>query len=217
MKELGLLMEDYAIIEFPVGKAFDEMTPKEGRITFEWFIGIIPERMAILENEIHQDYPTWRADYTRESLFNLGKWVKSHVKMRKFEEHEKENMIRERGMTKFQADLIREMDEKLSPGSERIRFDAGIYLGETLKKNIEHLEWQYEKRKRMASKGSPILALKKNSPIKYHPMIVLQISRTTTIGLAEGDTKDDQFVYIYDRWYKNFTKGPRTLPPDLLP
>ncbi|MEM1408519.1 MAG: hypothetical protein AAGG59_17175 [Bacteroidota bacterium] len=210
-------MENYPLTHFPIGKAFDEMTPKEGKITFDWFITIIPERIAILEKAIQQDYPKWRADFTRKSLYDLGKWAKANVKMWKLSSEEKEEMIRERGMSKFQADMIREMEEKLSPGSERIRFDAGIYLGETLRKNIEHLEWKLEKRKSMASYNSPVLERVKDAPKNSYPMTVLDIARTAAFGLAEGDTKDDQFVYVYDHWYRKLTVGPSPLPPDLIP
>lgn len=210
-------MENYPLIHFPVDKAFDEMTLKEGKITFEWFLSIIPERMAVLEKAVREDFPAWRADYTRESLYDLGKWVKAHVKMRKLGKQEKETIIRERKMGKFQADLIRETEEKLSPGSERIRFDVGIYLGETLRKNMEYLEWHLEKRKSMASFNTPVLKKVKDAPKNSFPMIVLEICLTAVFGMAEKSIKDDRFVGIYDYWHRELTVGSPPLPPELMP
>lgn len=209
-------MDDYPLIEFIYDKRYDELTSKEAEANFDWFINIIPKRLDILQNTMHEAHPHWCVDYTRESLYDLGKWVNNVVKMRKLGKQDKEFLIVE-GMSEFQIKMIREMDEKLSSGSERICFDAGIYIGETLRKNVENLEWRLEKRKSMTSYHSPVLTMESKTGIRRYPMIVLDIVRTAVIGMAEKSIRDDRFVGIYDHWYEKLTKGPRPLPPDLMP
>jgi|GEM_PF-1641046 len=202
-------MDQYPRVNFRIDKPFDELTPEEAKINFKWFLDVIPERVSTLRNVVHETHPKWEADYSRASLRVLSKWVKANVSMRKVTEQENEELIKQRSMTDFQANFMRERNEKLSYGSERIRFDVGIYLGEMLRKNVQNLEWQYEKRKQMASKGSPVLGLTKDASIKYHPMEVLQISKVVAAKLAKDEIKEveEAYIRVYDIWFKKRLKS----------
>ena len=74
----------YQIIQPPFTLKFREMSKEELKEYYKWFMAVMPNRIAQLEKIINATYKyeEWRADYTKESLCDLGNWFKEEVKTR---------------------------------------------------------------------------------------------------------------------------------------
>ncbi len=107
--------------EIPVAA---EMTAKHAKRYLEWFRSVVPERIALLESEVRKDDVGlgWEADFTPESLKQLGAWFVSKVAT---EVCEPVPVI----LHQRQIDTI---NYKLTGETYTRSFDAGIYFGEIL-------------------------------------------------------------------------------------
>jgi len=202
-----MVMKEYALIHFPVDKACHEMTSKEAKAHFEWFLSVIHERNNILKTEVKKVFPKWEADYTRESLIDLGSWMKQSLGMRIITAEERKRIVNEEGFKGVQAHITVEKEQKLSSVSERIRFDVGIYFGETLKKNIDFLEWRIEKRKSMADYQCPIIDKINDKPKGCVCLNPLRVLRVIALGMIESDWNANNLIKQYDFELRNFKTG----------
>ena len=58
--------------------AFFELTARQAKEYFQWYMGEIPHRLTLLWNYIRQDYPEIKPfDYSPESLYLILEWYEA--------------------------------------------------------------------------------------------------------------------------------------------
>src|SRR5262249_45388518 len=75
----------YAAIQPPFTLNLRDMPKEELRRYFQWFVGVLPERVNELTKAVKQTpgFESWQADRTPPSLETLGQWFAGQVETRK--------------------------------------------------------------------------------------------------------------------------------------
>ena len=205
-------MNEYPKIIVPFDKVPWELTKKEAKQSFDLFLKAIPERINIFEKEIQKVKPAWKADFTRDSLFDVAEWVKEKIVFIDYTDEEKEAIIKTNKLTGFQAEFVRERKIKMSASSYRIRYDLAIYFGECLRRNTPFVEWNFEKYKRARSFNEPVLVLTKDSPIKTYPVTVIDAAQGLITKLTIYDAKCEHIVKIFDSIHNDLIGNSPPMP-----
>lgn len=200
-------MNSYPLIDFPIDKPCDEMTKAEAMAHFNWFLDGIERRIELLTKEVQFQKSDWSPDFKRESLMGLGEWVKSNAKMKKITQSERDRIISENNFTGLQKQLVLEQQFSITHETYRIIFDAGIYLAECLRKQINFLEWKMEKDKRLVDYQNPVLVKVNEVPKGSMPLNPIRASYIIVAGMLKSDWKPDNFLRKYDSSVRNFTLG----------
>lgn len=137
----------YQLADFPFKKAYIDLTKKEAKITFDWFLAEKDNRMRILHDAVESEAHdvAKQMDFSPESLVPVAEWLIHHVhtmdKTPEAIEREKANirhpffkMIADRIVTKW----------TWTPETFSLYFDVGIYLGEVFRKRFKDMEWTYD-------------------------------------------------------------------------
>ena len=182
---------------------FEEITRKEARIHFEWYIGEIPTRMELLRKAYH--FTTGCSekdlDYSPESLIPLWEWFVNDIA--EVMNRPKEELEKELAETpKWVHEFIRA--KKLSVHSQGVSMDVGLYLAETLRKNIESLFWGFRSTpKNLYCVNRPILMDTSDRAFIYAPAHKLSI---LNYKLVDGETDINGLYKLYEINYERLTE-----------
>ena len=137
--------------------AFFELTPKQAKEYFKWYMEEIPHRLTLLWNYIHQDYPEIKEfDYSPESLIPIWEWYETKIKQVPMTAKEIESRVRV--FPKYLESEIRKNTQKYTGETLSLALDISIYLGEVIIKNYPHPRWNYRtKPKREISVYRPVI------------------------------------------------------------
>lgn len=189
----------YHVIQPPFTLKFVEMSKKELREYFEWFLKIVPERIRELSEYVRQTpgYEDWSPDYSRESLNSLGNWFQAHVETRPRTPDEIEELT---SQTKWRFPVG---DRELSNATFSLSMDIGMYLTQVFLGNHLHLKWEQPMRaKRFIDYGQPVLV--GFGPAPFNPVRMLV---TLAHGLAKKKHDGGRLLEIYDYWSVLAEKG----------
>jgi len=150
----GVAAVSYEIIDPPFSLVFKELSRKELRGYFDWFLAVIPERIQILADAVRATpgYEHWSPEYSPASLEGLGEWFSNQIQTRLRTEVEME-MIRSRSKhaSYFSAD-------ELTDTTISLAFDLAMYIAQVFLKNHPSLRWSQELgSKRNVFYGQPVL------------------------------------------------------------
>ena len=192
----------YDILIPKLGKSIFQLTEEEAEAYFEWYMEQVPQRVAyvsrVCAKELH--IPVERLDCSPESLLLIWKWFRKRARTEPgiLSEEDKKHPAYANGMFCNKRQLTLE--------TEYIIRDIGMYLGETLRKNLPQLYWTfYTKPKRSFFVNHPLLkGFVDTSPgapreIEFEPihMTGVQASKILSKKSKETDLFD-----IYTIWAK---------------
>ena len=147
-----------AIPEFAADKSFFSFTKKEAQTYLEWFLAIIPRRIAYLESQVAIDLGSWQADYSRDSLAALDEWFLSKASFRKKDSAETAVFEAQMAKSPLLGNVISRSLYTLSDETVSKCFDVGVYLAEAIRQANPKYEWRYLlKPKRYVNYAQPIL------------------------------------------------------------
>lgn len=137
--------------------AFFELTPKQAKEYFLWYMNEIPNRIALLWEYMKQEHPeTEPFDYSPESLISLWEWYET--KIEQVPMTAKEIEARVKIFPQHLESEIRKNKNKFTDETLSLALDISIYLGEVVVKNHPHLRWNYRTRpKREFSVYRPVI------------------------------------------------------------
>ena len=125
--------------------AFFELTPKQAKEYFKWYMEEIPHRLTLLWNRIQQDCPALEPfDYSPESLHFIWEWYEPKIQRVPMTAKEIESRVRV--FPKYLESEIRKNTQKFTDETLSLALDVSIYLGEVIVKNHPHLRWNYRTR-----------------------------------------------------------------------
>jgi len=165
--------------------AFFELTPKQAKEYFKWYMGEIPCRLTLLWNRIRQDCAALEPfDYSPESLLPIWEWYETKIKQIPMTKAEIESRVR--FFPKYLESEIRKNTKKFTDETLSFALDISIYLGEVIIKNYPNLRWNYRTRpKREISVYRPVID---GLPYK----MTMETSRSLFVLMIESTKERDK-------------------------
>ena len=187
----------YRPVNPPFERPFKEMSKKELRAYFEWFLSSISERMKELTAEVRRTvgYEHWEPDCSPTSLDTLGTWYASQVEQRPLtaEEMAEARAALPEKYSFLEAELP---TATLTYRSLSLAFDIGVYLSQVLLRNCDALSWQQvTSGKTYNDYGQPVLV-----GLERRRCSPLLLSVVLAEGLAEGTKTAESLCELYDIW-----------------
>lgn len=117
----------YQYLSLPFDKSIYDLTPQETADYFDWYMKMLPERVAYVSGICARELGVSadKLDCSPESLILLWKW------------------FRRRARKQLSPTPSNPKQKVLTPETELLLRDVGMYLGETLRKNVPDLTWTY--------------------------------------------------------------------------
>lgn len=184
----------YSIIQPPFTLKFREMPQSELKAYREWFLAVLPDRVAALQAEVRRapEYDAWLADRSPESLDGLGQWFAGKVEVRAKTAEEIEDT-----RTKL-ALPIEVPGEQLTNRTFSLAMDIGMYFGETVLKNLSGTRWDQPLRnEKFADYGQPVIMGFGSVPLNPVRIVVM-----LAYGIASGKQGGRRLRELYDTWAK---------------
>jgi hypothetical protein len=127
----------YNIIQPPFRMKFREMPKSELKAYFQWFLNVIPSRIAELANAVREspDFEDWRPDYTPKSLEPLGSWLAKQVDTRPRMAEELQDIAE--GLS-YPEEVSA---SQLTNRTISLAMDVGMYLSQVFLRNHPSLKW----------------------------------------------------------------------------
>lgn len=195
----------YPEIYIPIDKNIHDLSAKEAKVFNEWYVRNIEERIKVLEKTVKQNekHAFWHADYSKESLEELGDWLFYNLSARKLSEKELERSIANNNYPDWFTDIVREHsgNRKFSDETYRKCFDVGIYFGESLRKIVPFLEWTYKTSKNYIHRNQPIL-VKKGYKSSLNPRNIVEV---VAGKFMRGEATPDKLVRTFEVWKDIFS------------
>lgn len=209
----GIYDVPYDLAVPPFGFDYYHMTIKQAKDNYQWFISIIPSRMAYFRNRCAFDLKVSAdsLDYSAESLIPIWKWFIKTARIEKTPKDELEKMIE--GAKIFGESWINR--EHFSIATRYIMRDIGTYIGESFVWNYPQLRWSYyDKPKNYKNGRQPVISgFYFKSEMTEGPMVINPMDLVNGAGAEffigapkETDIFDyymDETVWIPGRAPKN--------------
>ena len=180
--------------------AFFELTAKQAKQYFEWYMDEISHRITLLWNCMHQDCPEIKEfDYSPESLIPVWEWYKTKIKQIPKTQKEIEEDVSK--FPKWIESEIRKESMKYATETLSFALDISIYLGEIVVRNYSHLQWGYRTRPKNEFSANRPVILGLNGKRKY-----FNPSRITFVLMAkfgEGNQADSLYN-LYRYWESEY-------------
>lgn len=184
----------YTTIQPPFTLIFREMSKKELKDYFEWFQGILPQRLDELTRAVKQTpmFESWQPDLTPSSLNLLGDWFAEQVETRPRTQDE---------IQEIEGRLIYPIEvpgEELTNRTFSLAMDVGMYLSQVFLKNYPALQWdQPFGNKKDADYGQPVLL--GFGAVPFNPVWLLV---TLTYGVVSKRKTGKSLRELYVIWSK---------------
>lgn len=142
-------MNEYSLMETP----FEYIPPnernkKQTKQYFDWFLTQIDTRIEILQNYIDKTSTKKIVlDKSPESLIDLWEWFEDKIVEEKMTDEEIEKMLA--GKNRFERDVLKDTNTKLSTLTLALALDISTYFGETMIHNNPVIYWGYETKPKM--------------------------------------------------------------------
>ena len=172
------------------------MGKKEAKSYFDWFISIKEKRLTILCEYVQEESDDiWVCDYSRESLVGLFGYFKNVVKYRPITKEEKQQEI-SKLQEKYKG-IVPIPEKVIDEETVSFCFDTGLYFGETIKKNIDGLEWGFRTfSKNYIDYAQPIL-IKQGKKVDLNPRAIMEVLAGKVL---RGTAENDGLLKLYDTW-----------------
>jgi hypothetical protein len=183
----------YKTIDPPFTLKFWDMSKKELRDYYHWFQEVIPERIDQLTFAVTSSpgFEDWRPNFKPQSLNRLGTWFAGQVETRP--------------RTQDEIDKLAERppritsDRELTNRTISLSIDIGMYLSETLLKNVPSLQWdQAFGSKKYIDYGQPVLVGFDDGI----PMNPVRVITGLAYGLLDGSDRGNRLREFYDKVYR---------------
>lgn len=187
-------MEYNIINNLPIDYKFSTKSKKELKLYEQWFWENKDKRISELFHLVSSTmgFENWVADFTPDSLKELGSWLKQNTETEKIPEEE---------FKKKRAEIpayIEVGDRDLTIKTRSFLVDAGIYFGEVFIHTYPNLKLDqyFSKLRNDNNQGHMVVDLGKK---KLNPIWILYI-----IGLGFADTSEDELSIFntFNIWSK---------------
>ncbi|NPC93208.1 hypothetical protein HOO54_13440 [Bacillus sp. WMMC1349] len=141
-------------------KEFGNMTKKDAKQFFDWYIGEIPSRIKVLQELTDHKI---KLDYSKQSLIDLFTWYLSQVTI--YELSEEEIQVELDDLRQYPGFVYEDEKERLLENpvdlikeDYALAMDIAVYYGEAIIKHYPQVQWTFfTKPKSHADLNEPIL------------------------------------------------------------
>lgn len=181
-----------------LGKGIYQLNAEEAATYFDAFTGIIPERVSYVARICAKELrvPKSRLDCSPDSLLPLWKWFRRRAKTAPIPSAGAENGVRQ-----------------LTPETECILRDIGMYLGETLRKNLPGIYWTYYTepcndffQNHPLLKGFVDRTTGTPCPVCFEP---IHMARVQASKILTGKSGDEDLRNLYSIWAEKTEVGAK--------
>ncbi len=183
----------YEGVDPPLEKDFYSLNKKEAMRYFEWFVSIIPKRIAMLRKACVSDGIGDILDYTPESLVPLWRWYLDDVR---FEEQSREEY--EARLASVPDYMWHHVNQTVvARGYRLIAWDISIYFAECMLRACPKISWGIVfKPKNYVAVNRPILVGFENDlDLDTHQIVRTQMHRILDNGTDEG-----KLLHFFNIW-----------------
>ncbi len=194
-----IMLRDYKIIVLPFDKKINDLTEREAKDFFNWFLNITPKRLNILKETIrkYDKRIAVKLNYSPNSLLYLGTWFSKNVKARKRTKQE----IKREQATLVQFPGVKAEDWTLTEETFSLCFDVGIYFASIFLKRFKTIEWTYiTKQKNNIDRNWPLL---RGFRVNMNP---IQLIITSIYGILDGTYDTKHLRKLYSIWINELKK-----------
>lgn len=172
-----------------LGKGIYQLNAEEAAAYFDAFTGKIPERVSYVARICAKELrvPKSRLDCSPDSLLPLWKWFRRRAKTESIPSAGTETSVRQ-----------------LTPETEYLLRDIGMYLGETLRKNLPGIYWTYYTepcndffQNHPLLKGFVDRTTGKPCPVCFEP---IHMARVQASKILTGKSGDEDLRNLYSIW-----------------
>ena len=180
----------YDPLVLPLEKSIYDLTPAEAEQYFQWYMEKLPERVGYVARICAKELriPAEKMDCSPESLIPIWRWLRRRAKTEP---------------SPCPGDPKRKV---LSTETELILLDVGMYLGETLRRNVPGIRWSYyTEPKKDFFCNHPLLSgfvdLTSGKPFHavFEPIHMARVQATKLLRHASADA---DLYDIYQTWAK---------------
>ena len=189
-------IKHYKIIESPYTNKFDQMTKKELKEFYDWYVCIIPSRIEILSKTVKasKGFQKWKADFSPQSLIKLEEWIDKNL------DKSQQTLDWILSISPNSSHWFNEEeDEKWEKTNETVSLaiDCGIYFGEVMLFNNLTLKWIHGTNlsKRDFYYGQPLISGFGKIDLAPFNLISLLFCK-----FIKGTNKKDALINLYDVW-----------------
>lgn len=191
----------YDLMVPPFGLDFQNMTPKQAKENFDWYMSKLPERMEYLRNRCAKDLkiPVSMLDYSPESLIVIWRWFLRTARLEKTPKAELDKMIEAAKV--FGDSYINR--EQFSVATQFIMRDIAMYIGQVFVTNNPQLSWSYYTNpKNEVNAKQPVIVgfyykdQNTEGKAKINPMDIVVGAAANVFDKTQKDTD------IYDQYIK---------------
>lgn len=181
--------------------AFFELTAKQAREYFNWYMEQIPYRLAQLWKYIKQEHPeTEPFDYSPESLCPLWEWYRTKIKQVPTSKEEIEYQVAQYPKW-IENEVRKEVLSKYTDETLSLALDISIYLGETVLKNYSNLYWGYRtKPKNEFSANRPVILKLAGKRPYFNPSRIVFV---LMVKFGKGDNENSLYD-LYRYWEQEY-------------
>lgn len=179
----------YEYLAPQLGKGIYQLNAEEAAAYFETFTEKIPERVSYVARICAKELrvPKSRLDCSPDSLLPLWKWFRRRAKTAPIPSAGTETSVRQ-----------------LTPETEYILRDIGMYLGETLRKNLPGIYWTYYTepcndffQNHPLLKGFVDRTTGTPCPVCFEP---IHMARVQASKILTGKSGDEDLRKLYNVW-----------------
>ena len=184
----------YQPIQPPFILKFREMSKKELKEYFDWFLEVLPQRLDGLADAVKQlpEFASWQSDFSPASLDYLGEWFASQVETRPRTSDEIEE-IESRSLYPIEVPST-----DLTNRTFSLAMDVGMYLSQVFLKNHPSLRWEQTfGSKKFVDYGQPVLT--GFGAVPFNPIRMLV---TFAYGVASKKESGKGLHELYLIWSK---------------
>jgi hypothetical protein len=179
-------------------KPFKEMTKKDAKKHFDWYVGNIPNRIEMLRNayEVTDGGRKEDLDLSSESLVKVWNWY-----INKAEINEKSKEEIESVKNKVPEWIDRNIgSQKISLGWMSIAMDIAIYFSECFVREFATIKWGIvSKPNSLAYVNKPVLTGFKTGI----ELDATNIVKNLTLKVANGEKDSEALLKLYRVWIEN--------------
>jgi len=203
-------MRNYLPLPVPIDKPFADLSKKEAKDYFAWFVSHLDERCGYLRGKVSSGLgiPANRVDYSLDSLKLVWKWFLQVAEVSKTPK----DVLRalEKSMAgqpkSFIEHMIKQSSEELSVFTEYVLRDIGMYIGKLFLTNYPCLRWTIKHTpKSYVHVNVPLIVGfvddDESYPEPFHPeMEPIDLARTPAMNLFAKTQKEDDLFDWCMKW-----------------
>ena len=192
---------DYHMMIPPMAlPSFDEMTPAQARVHFDWFTQQSGVRIDQLKRAYaHEVVSPSDLDESRDSLVPLWRWLARHAKERPLSQEEAEQRRSQLPQWVLEAGVTA---GELSSPSLALAVDAGFYLARIfLKAYPDKVSWTLWERSGDQYYNRPVLVGFGAAPLLPHELLI-----NAMWGVVHGRMDENRLAKIYDVWARKLER-----------